>query len=91
MTDQELHTRVETRVENKLGFYIHLAVYLVINLSLVALNLSTSPASYWFQWPLIGWGIGLVLHALIVFLFGEGSAIRERMIDQEMKREALKE
>lgn len=90
MKDQEVIQRVEKRVEEKLGFYIHLSAYIVVNLLLIALNLSTSPEAYWFQWPLFGWGIGVILHGLSVFVFGAGSAIRKRLIDAEMKKEGAK-
>ncbi|MEZ4712958.1 MAG: 2TM domain-containing protein [Caldilineaceae bacterium] len=90
MTDQREYERIEKKVEEKLGVYIHLAVYLVINLFLIALNLSLSPDAYWFQWPLIGWGIGLLFHVLGVFVFGEGTAIKKRMLEDEMRKEGLK-
>jgi hypothetical protein len=48
------------------GFYIHLAVYVVVNAILIAIN-AFSGGVWWAQWPLIGWGIGLVGHGLAVF------------------------
>ena len=87
MKDQEVLQRIEKRVEEKLGFYTHLAVYILVNGLLIAINLITSPGTYWFMWTLIGWGIGVLFHGLGVFVFGEGTAIRERMIDAERKKE----
>lgn len=49
------------------GFYIHLTVYLAINALLMGINFATSPEHFWFYWPLLGWGIGLLAHALAVF------------------------
>jgi uncharacterized membrane protein len=49
------------------GFYIHLTVYLAVNALLVCINLLTTPDRLWCQWPLLGWGIGLLAHALAVF------------------------
>jgi hypothetical protein len=57
---------------------------------LVIVNISTSPQYLWFKWPLIGWGIGVISHALGVFVFTGGSAIKEQMIEKEMEKEALK-
>jgi hypothetical protein len=48
------------------GFYIHLGAYVVVNGILVAINASSS-GGWWVQWPLIGWGIGLIGHGLAVF------------------------
>jgi 2TM domain len=48
------------------GFYVHLGVYVVVNAILIAINAS-SPGGWWAQWPLIGWGIGLVCHGVTVF------------------------
>ncbi len=49
------------------GFYIHLAAYLVVNSLLVAINLTTSTRHLWFKWPLLGWGLGILAHAVVTF------------------------
>jgi hypothetical protein len=90
MEDQEARQRAEKIVEAKFGFYIHLLAYIVISIFLIFVNLSTSPQYFWFKWPLIGWGIGLFFHALGVFVLYGRSAIKEKMIEKEMKKEALK-
>lgn len=43
----------------------HAGIYCGVNVLLVLINLWTS-GEYWFQWPLLGWGAGLALHAWIV-------------------------
>ena len=48
-------------------FWIHLAVFLVVNAGLITLNLIRSPDKYWFHWVLLGWGAGLLLNAYRVF------------------------
>ena len=53
---------VERRVMAKVHFYIHLYLALGVNVFLLLLNLITSPFSWWFQFPLLGWGILLFLH-----------------------------
>ena len=90
MENKEAYQRTKKRVEAKLGFYIHLAVYIAVNILLVIINVSTTPQFLWFKWPLIGWGIGVFFHALGVFIFSGGSAIKEQMVEKEMKKEALK-
>ena len=90
MENQEAYERARKRVEAKIGFYVHLSVYIAVNILLVIVNISTSPQYLWFKWPLIGWGIGVISHALGVFVFTGGSTIKEQMIEKEMKKEALK-
>ncbi len=54
--------------QEKKGFLIHLAAYVVVNAALVAVNLATEPQEWWFIWPLLGWGIGIGAHALALYL-----------------------
>src|SRR4051794_38383519 len=49
-------TRAKKVVRAKVAFYIHLTAYAVVNASLVAINLATSPGHLWFKWPVLGWG-----------------------------------
>ncbi|MBW2063146.1 MAG: 2TM domain-containing protein [Deltaproteobacteria bacterium] len=90
MENQETFQKAKKRVEARIGFYIHLAVYVGVNILLIIINLATSTQYLWFKWPLIGWGIGICFHALAIFVFPEGSPIKERMIKKEMEKEALK-
>jgi len=73
-------------VERKIGFQIHLTVYLVVNSGLLLFNFLFVPARIWAFWPLFGWGIGLLFHGLAVFLHAPGSAWKERMIQNELKK-----
>lgn len=69
--DDERYKAAKKRVEDVKGFYSHLFVYLCVNTGLFLINLFTTGADgpWWFQWPLMGWGIGLVIHGLSVFVF----------------------
>ena len=86
MERQEAYEKAKKRAAEKVEFFTHLTTYVVINIILIIINLVTSPQYYWFKWPLLGWGIGIVLHAANVFIYGEGSALKERMIQKEMER-----
>ena len=48
------------------GFYIHLAVFVLVMGILLAIDATTGPG-WWVQWPLLGWGAGLLAHAFVVF------------------------
>lgn len=49
------------------GFYLHLAQYVVIIGALLVFNLIKSPHKLWVIWPALGWGIGVLAHAVAVF------------------------
>jgi len=60
MDNQERYKKAKKRVEEKIGFYLHLAAYILVNALLIFINLTTSPENLWFKWPMIGWGDRLV-------------------------------
>ena len=49
------------------GFYIHCFVYVIVGLLLVLINVLTGD-KMWAQWPIIGWGIGVLGHAYGAFV-----------------------
>ena len=56
------------RAEELQGYYIHLSVYVAVNLGLFLINsLTRDGGTWWFYWPMLGWGIGLVVHTLVTF------------------------
>jgi hypothetical protein len=71
MDEQQLYERARTRVGALKGFYLHATAFVVVNIGLFAINVLAGGV-WWFYWPLMGWGIGLGLHALAVFGFGGG-------------------
>lgn len=50
----------------KVGFYSHLWSYLIVNGTLLLINNFTS-GPWWFQWSVLGWGIGLAFHFKAIF------------------------
>jgi len=89
MENEEAYQRATKRVEAKIGFYIHLAVYVGVNILLIVINLVTAPRHLWFIWPLIGWGIGIFFHGMSTFFFTgrRFKEIKDRMIQEEIKRD----
>jgi phosphate/sulfate permease len=86
MTEEEIYQRARKRVEEKKGFFSHLAVYVVVNAVLVLIWAFTSRGYPWFVWPLGGWGIGLVFHFLGVFLFSKETNWERNEIEKEAER-----
>ena len=56
------------------GFYSHLITYLLVIAVLFIINLITDSSYIWAWWPALGWGIGIINHAVNAFevfnLFG---------------------
>ena len=88
MTDQADHANAKKSVQARMGFYIHLTAYLVVNAFLLFINLATSPERLWFYWPLVGWGIGIIAHAVVTFWL---PGVRNRMIEKEEGKRASKD
>ncbi|MFC1847295.1 2TM domain-containing protein [Chloroflexota bacterium] len=71
MSEEQIYEQAKKRVEEKKGFFIHLTVYIVVNIILVLVWAFAAGGGYpWFLWPLGGWGIGLLFHFMGVFVFG---------------------
>ena len=88
MNEQEIkYQKAKERVTALRGFYGHLSVYVIVNLGLFLINMTTSPETLWFIWPLMGWGIAIVLHAVRVFVEAPGSSWEEKNIAELMKKE----
>lgn len=87
ISPETLEALAHRRVQAKLGWYLHVAIYLLMNLGMFAMSVHAFGSRPWSVYPLLGWGLGVVLHGISVFLLGSGSAVRERMVQRE--REAL--
>lgn len=68
--------------EEKQGLLWHIAIYVVVNAVMVAVNLVYLPGSIWFIYPLLGWGLGLLSH----YFFGFRN-LEERLNDRAEKAE----
>ena len=66
MDDTEKLTNARRHVAAVKGFYIHLSVFILVNILLVAINWAIG-TPWWAQWPFLGWGVGIIGHALAVF------------------------
>jgi len=62
-------------------FYTHLAVFVIFNAFLFALDVFTG-SGWWFFWVTLGWGIGVAIHAYVAFIDNRyfNSAWEERKI-----------
>lgn len=85
MTEHQ-YREARKRVKKKKDFYEHFTTFLVMSVFFFLLNLVTAPGSWWFYWPILGWGFGVVFHYLDTFgVPGIGT------LSKEWEEEALEE
>jgi hypothetical protein len=78
----DLERTARRRAGMKLGWYIHAGVYLAVNLLLAVLS-SLNDRS-WATFPAVGWGLGLAIHGVVVFLVAGG--FYESLIERERRQ-----
>jgi len=93
MLEQGTPAGTQPVARRKAGLYIHATVYVAVNVLLITINLSTGTGHLWFQWPLLGWGIGLLAHAAAAFsLAGQQGTRRQRRRERrEARRQRRRE
>lgn len=85
-SDEEIDRLARKRAGAKMGWYTHAAVFLLFNLYFLVLSDVGFGHRRWSAFPLFGWGLGLLLHGVSVFILGKGSSLRERMVLRERER-----
>ena len=82
-TDDEIRQRVEKRYKSRQELYIHIASYVVANVVFWFMFRQS-----WVWWITIGWGIGVVSHAIDYYSkYGGGAERKEAEIQREIARE----
>lgn len=69
------------------GFFAHLMIYIIVNIFLATLNLTSDPEVIWFVYPLIGWGIGLIAHFVFVIVLPKKSLGQNSALEGKAERE----
>lgn len=77
------------RAEMLQGLYIHLLVFVLINAGLLGINWVTKgdDGSWWFQWPLLIWGLGLLVHVMVTVVPVFSPSWVERRAEEIARRE----
>ena len=86
--DEERLARARRRVSALKGFYIHLFAFAAVLTGLAILNAILGPP-WWVLWVLLGWGLGVLAHGLVV-LASTSQAIaawERRKLQQFMSRD----
>jgi hypothetical protein len=83
-TNENLERQARRRAGAKMGWYIHAGVYIAVNLMLA--TLSAMSGRHWAIYPALGWGLGLAIHGVVVFLATGGGGLRERLVEGERRK-----
>jgi len=89
--NEKIMKQARKRVALKKGLTIHAMCYVIVNVFLVAIYYLTTPGGYfWPVWPIIGWGVGLLIHAIVTMQAlagGQSSTMQEyeRLLREQKK------
>jgi hypothetical protein len=83
LSTEEIERLARKRAGAKLGWYVHATVYLLVNLVVFAMSSHGFGHRTWSVFPLLGWGLGLALHGVSVFMLG---GLREHLVERERER-----
>jgi hypothetical protein len=86
LSDEEIDRLAQKRAGSKMGWYIHACVYIAVNTFIVLTWQMGYRERPWNIYPAMGWGLGLALHFVSVFVLGRGSGLREQMVRRERER-----
>jgi hypothetical protein len=85
MNDQEVYASALCHAAARIGFYIHLLIYGLITVLLFGIAIMHFPSTYWVEFPLLGWGLGLLMHGSIVFVLSH-SQVEEPLVEDNSNR-----
>ena len=91
MTEEDLYKLARQRVRDKKDLLHHFIVYAVVNSILVLAWVFAMEVDHpWFIWVLIPWGIGVLIHFIVVLVFsGREMKIKEERDGQVSRKKGF--
>jgi len=86
LSADEIERLAHKRAGAKLGWYVHATLYVLVNLFIFATAYFGFRSRPWSPYATLGWGLGLALHGVSVFVLGSSGGLRERLVRQERER-----
>ncbi|MDM7941911.1 MAG: 2TM domain-containing protein [Hydrogenophaga sp.] len=83
-SESELDRIARRRVGARMGWYVHALVYLAVNTALMGISLASG--RHWAIYPALGWGLGLLMHGVGVWVALGGGGLQARLVAQERER-----
>ena len=56
----------------RMWFYAHFLLYLLASTVFFLVNLTDGSGESWFLWPVLGWGCGILIHGVTLYLYLRG-------------------
>lgn len=84
LTPEELEGLAQRRAARKMGWYVHALIFVAVNTGLGVLSMFTG--RHFAVVSAFIWGLGLLVHGMVVFFAPPGSGLRERLVQQERER-----
>ena len=82
--EERIEQQARRRAGMKMGWFIHAGVYLAVNLGLAAL--AALAGRNWAVYPALGWGLGLMIHGVVVFIGTGGGGLHARLLEGERRK-----
>jgi len=85
----EIYRKAKKRMQAKKSFYKHLSAYIAVGMFFFIMNMVTlgNDPELWFFFPMLPWGIGLLIHYFTTFGLPFSGALSEEWEKSEMERE----
>ena len=71
-SEESLRRIAQQKVNFRLSVKIHVGVYIIVSLLLLAINLMFSPSFLWIIFPFFGWLVGVVMHSVAYIVYAKG-------------------
>ena len=84
LTSEDIEHLARKRAGRKMGWYIHAFIFITVNAGLA--TLATLSGRHFAVLSSFGWGLGLLIHGLVVFLVAPGGHVRERLVQHEREQ-----
>jgi hypothetical protein len=84
LSPRELERLARKRAGAQMGWYIHALVFVVVNTALAAM--AALQGRYGAMLPALGWGLGLAVHGVVVFLRLHHTHLFHTLLQRERQR-----
>ena len=86
---EDIVREAKKRVNEKKGFYWHMFIFVITMLFIIVMNLTLTPHFWWFLFALGGWGIGILIHYVVVFGIPGSKVLSRNWEKQQLEKEIL--